>query len=124
MVEDRDVGRQRHVWRVLLVLALGWTVWISLVPVNALPAVQIWDKLAHAVNYAFLTLLLLSSQRRLSPWVVMLVVLAFGGAIELAQSATGYRRGEWLDMLANLVGALAGTGCWLLLKRFRLFSGT
>lgn len=117
MVKDQTAARQRRVWQLLLALAVVWTAWASLMPVNALPAVQVWDKLAHAVNYALLAVLLLSAQRRIPPWAVVLVIVAFGGLIELAQMATGYRRGEWLDMLANFVGACAGTLLWWLSRR-------
>lgn len=117
MVKDQAAARQRRVWQLLLALAVVWTAWASLMPVNALPAVQVWDKLAHAVNYALLAVLLLSAQRRIPPWAVVLVIVAFGGLIELAQMATGYRRGEWLDMLANFVGACAGTLLWWLSRR-------
>lgn len=118
MVNDQAAVRQRRVWQALLVLAIAWTAWASLMPVQAMPAVQIWDKLAHAVNYALLAVLLLSAQRRLPPWVVVLVIVAFGGLIELAQMATGYRRGEWLDVLANFIGAVSGTLLWWLVRRF------
>lgn len=118
MVNDQAAVRQRRVWQALLVLAIAWTAWASLMPVQAMPAVQVWDKLAHAVNYALLAVLLLSAQRRLPPWAVVLVIVAFGGLIELAQMATGYRRGEWLDMLANCIGAVSGTLLWWLVRRF------
>ncbi|MFP5440960.1 MAG: VanZ family protein [Gammaproteobacteria bacterium] len=116
-MKEQAAIRQRRIWQWLLVLAIAWTAWASLMPVQAMPAVQVWDKLAHAVNYALLAALLLSAQRRLPPWVVVLAVVAFGGLIELAQAATGYRRGEWLDMLANFVGAVSGTLLWWLVGR-------
>jgi VanZ family protein len=39
---------------------------------------------------------------------VAIALLAFGGAIELAQAATGWRYGEWSDWLADAVGLAAG----------------
>ena len=35
-------------------------------------------------------------------------LLVFGGAIELAQAATGWRSGDWADWLADAVGLIAG----------------
>ena len=43
------------------------------------------------------------------PWRVAIALLAFGGAIELAQAATGWRYGEWSDWLADAVGLAAGS---------------
>jgi len=35
-------------------------------------------------------------------------LLVFGGLIELAQAATGWRHGEWADWLADAVGLALG----------------
>lgn len=120
MINDRGTVLQRRIWQATFLLAVAWTVWVSLMPVTSLPPVHVWDKLAHAVNYALLAVLMLSAQRRLPPWAVVLVIVAFGGLIELAQHATGYRNGEWLDMLANLIGACSGAVAWWLWCRSRL----
>ncbi|KYF80748.1 hypothetical protein BE11_49745 [Sorangium cellulosum] len=42
-----------------------------------------------------------------------------GGLLELAQAALPYRSAEWLDLLADALGALAGAGLLMLLARSR-----
>lgn len=90
----------------------------SIVPVTLLPpqSVDVWDKAQHAFGFAWLAFLgLLSYPHR--PTVVAVSLLAHGGAIELAQAATGWRYGEWLDLTADGVGILLGTLAWWLLRR-------
>ena len=40
-----------------------------------------------------------------------------GGAIELAQAATGWRYGEWLDFAADATGIAFAVAVWLLWHR-------
>ncbi|AUX42514.1 uncharacterized protein SOCE26_039470 [Sorangium cellulosum] len=42
-----------------------------------------------------------------------------GGLLELAQAALPYRSAEWLDLLADSLGALAGAWLLMLLVRWR-----
>jgi hypothetical protein len=49
---------------------------------------------------------------RLSLWL-----LTLGGAIELAQSATGWRHGDLLDLLADATGIALGGGLGGLSRR-------
>ena len=97
---------------------LAWGFWslalcvavLSLLPTAYLPpqVFSLWDKAQHALAFtALATLGLLAYPRR--PWCVLAVLLAFGGAIELAQAATGWRYGEWADWLADAVGLAAGS---------------
>ncbi len=78
---------------------------LALVPTEVLPpSVFDWsDKAQHALGFAGLGLLGLQAypQHRLGLFVGL---LAFGGAIELAQAATTWRQGEWADWLADGVG--------------------
>jgi VanZ family protein len=50
---------------------------------------------------------------------VGLGLLAYGAAIELAQSATGWRFGDWLDLLADLIGIILGSLTVLAIRRVR-----
>lgn len=83
---------------------------LSLLPVAYLPAqsFDIWDKAQHAGGFAVLTLLGHFAHPR-DPWRVGLGLLAYGAVIELAQSATGWRHGDGLDLLADGLGIALGT---------------
>lgn len=99
--------------------AVGWAMlatilWLSLAPLpeNTL-AVPGSDKLAHcaawlAVSLWFLLLICQPGQRI---WWLTAFVLT-GGLIEIAQSFTPYRHGDWLDFAANSAGVLIA---WLVL---------
>ena len=88
--------------------ALGVAV-LSLMPIAYLPpqVFSLWDKAQHALAFTALALLGLLAYPR-QPWRMVLALLAFGGAIDLAQAATGWRYGEWSDWLADAVGLAAG----------------
>ncbi|MEO0002787.1 MAG: hypothetical protein RLZZ22_479 [Pseudomonadota bacterium] len=106
--ERRDGGLRRWVRRIfwlLLLIVIG----VTLSPVAYLPpqAFSLWDKAEHALAFAgLMTLGALAYPRRVG--LLALSLLAFGGAIELAQAATGWRSGDWADWLADAVGLLAG----------------
>ncbi|WP_136065179.1 VanZ family protein [Modicisalibacter radicis] len=85
--------------------------WGSLSPVEALPPDLPWDKFNHLVAYAALALAL--GLTGLSAWRAAALAIAYGVAIEFAQSAVPGRTGsDWLDILANSLGALLA---WLAL---------
>ena len=89
----------------------------SLVPVALLPpqAFSIWDKAQHALGFSWLALFGLLSYPQ-TPARVAWLLLAYGGAIELAQAATGWRYGEWADLAADGVGIAFGALVWWLLR--------
>jgi hypothetical protein len=76
-----------------------------MVPVDYLPpqSLNIWDKAQHAAGFSMLTLLGWVAYPN-SPWRLCLGLLAFGAGIEVAQTATGWRYGDWIDLLADAVG--------------------
>ena len=90
------------------------TVFLSLVPVALLPqAFNWWDKAQHALGFAALTVLGLLAYPK-ARWWLPWGLLLLGGFIELAQAASGWRRGDWLDLLADAVGILAVMTAWRL----------
>lgn len=99
-------------WLSSLTLAIA-----SLAPVAMLPpqTFDVWDKAQHALGFAWLSLigLLAYSHHRVR---VAACLLLYGGAIELAQAATGWRHGEWADLAADGVGIALGTLLWLGLR--------
>ena len=94
-------------WTFWLLLAL--VIGLTLSPAAYLPqqAFSLWDKAQHALAFAALAVLgALAYPRRVG--LLAASLLAFGGAIELAQAATGWRSGDWADWLADAVGLVAG----------------
>ncbi len=109
-----DFLLHRPVRRVLVAgfwatLALVGT--LTLLPAEALPpelfAFDLWDKVQHALAFTALGLWGLLVYP-LHPWRVLLGLLCFGGAIEVAQALTTWRFAEWQDWLADAVGLALG----------------
>ncbi len=94
---------------------------LSLMPTDFLPppVFSLWDKAQHTLGFAGLAVLgLLAYPQR--PWLFAVALLFYGGTIELAQAATGWRYGEWFDLFADAVGiALGGVFTQLLIRRPR-----
>lgn len=110
----------------LLALAI---VLLSLLPipdVRMTVEVPLMDKWTHMVMYGVLTLAIWLEYIRAHKQMrgLRLLLLAFlapiamGGALELMQAyLTTCRSGEWLDFVANSIGAVVGAGCGLLASR-------
>jgi VanZ family protein len=106
---------QRPAWRRLWAAALGAGValatWLMLRQGSGLPAA--WpglDKLGHLLTFAALSVptALLLVRRPGRAWRVLVLGLAYGGAIEIVQSFLPWRSAEWLDLAADGAGVLLG----------------
>ncbi|MBQ2292618.1 MAG: VanZ family protein [Bacteroidaceae bacterium] len=110
----------------LLALAI---VLLSLLPipdVRMKVEVPLMDKWTHMVMYGVLTLVIwleyIRAHRQMRGLRLLLLAflapIAMGGALELMQAyLTTCRSGEWLDFVANSIGAVVGAGCGLLASR-------
>ncbi len=109
-------------WAALVAYVAGIFV-LGLLPMPALPLPQTWlpqDKLMHAAVFGGLVVVLhLAQPRRLPPLLAALLSTALGGALELAQALVPYRAAEWLDVVADGVGALLAAGLLVLVRRLR-----
>lgn len=99
-------------WRVLAVVAIA-LIWVgSLWPADELRQLDLHrfnDKLGHFIGYLTVAMLLTLGWRQTPVWLLWLVATVSGGLAELAQGMlTTTRAMEWLDLLANSGGALAG----------------
>ena len=102
----------------ILVKAFFWCCMValtvaSLLPVALLPpqGFNVWDKAQHAMGFGWLALVGLLAYPR-KPVMMCGYLLVYGGAIELAQAATGWRYGEWWDLAADGFGVMIGAGAW------------
>ncbi len=101
----------RGIWRITGYGLVLLVVYLSLTPKPPPVGVQLWDKAGHALAYCLLTFWFAQLHPRRLP--VAALLLALGGALELAQGLTAYRQASLLDMLANGVGVAGG---WLLAR--------
>jgi VanZ family protein len=102
------------VWGILIL-------YFSLLPHQFVPTslITVSDLLLHALIYGVLTFLLFwarffSNQRQRPPFrklaIDLILILAGSGLVEIIQEQfIEGRSGEFLDLLANFVGALLGT---------------
>jgi VanZ family protein len=106
------------IWAGVIVLLCGF-------PGNRIPNFDLlnrisFDKLVHTAMFSILTFLLLLAERsqfnsfKLNAFILEAAVM-FGVLMETMQTAIFINRfGEWVDMVANTIGAILG----LLLARF------
>lgn len=100
----------RRRWRVVSVLLLLAVVALALMPQPPTALSTGWDKMNHALAFCALGF----AWRLAFPagWRqalgVALALLAFGGAIEVAQSFVPGRQADGIDLLADAVGGAAG----------------
>jgi VanZ family protein len=101
---------RRPLWRVLLLLLVVAILWLALSPVPPKTVDTGWDKANHAMAFAalgFVSVWAVWPRPRGWAWLV-LALLAFGGAIEIAQTFLPPREGDWWDLLADGVGIAVG----------------
>ncbi|MCQ2229855.1 MAG: VanZ family protein [Bacteroidales bacterium] len=101
----------------LIVLAI-WVLCMIPVPETPLDDVTLIDKWAHLFMYGALVFVIMFEYARRNKTVVwprlliggLLLPVVMGGLVELAQAylTFGIRSGDWLDFMANSVGALLG----------------
>ena len=77
-----------------------------------------WDKSNHLLAFAVMAWLGCKAfPQRVA--IVLLSLLAYGALIEILQSFTPTRSAEWLDLLADGLGILAGWGVAWIADRVR-----
>ncbi len=97
------------------------------VPVK--PKMEGFDKLVHMAMYmgcSFVILIDLSrwadEKKRPLPVLALIAFLCatgIGGLLEIVQERyIPYRTGDWIDFIANTVGALIGTACGYIVVRY------
>jgi len=114
---------RRYKYSVLVTLVITILSTIPIPEVKPLEGVPLIDKWVHFVMYASLSIAMWIDQKNahqpLSPsfylWMIVLPS-CLGGILELVQAyLTTCRSGEWLDVIADTIGAVIGTvGCFII----------
>ena len=99
--------RQPRLWAWLFWLCLASVTALALLPDpdGELPSVN-WDKGNHLIAFGTLAFLARLAYPGQPAGRLFLALCAWGGVIELLQTFTPYRLGEWRDLLADAIGAL------------------
>lgn len=96
----------RTLLRVLFIVALAGAFWLAVMPVPPVAQLFSWqDKVEHALLFAGLAALAAAAWPGRTRAIVI-GLLAYGAAMELAQATTAYRQGDPLDWLADAAGLL------------------
>ena len=125
-VESLDMQsklRYAWLWWVVGYILLVWTVNDSLErhPPN-FGGIFPSDKVLHFTGYFLLATWFAGVARRSRYWLVGILLIAFSGAIEIAQGLMhNGRNAEWMDLFANTCGVTAaliiaslGLGRWMI----------
>lgn len=129
MTSDEAQPDQPQLWKRAAhgVLALYWLAIFTLthVPISPPPTrVPNADKVAHLLMYGLLALFYFAARSTIRPLVRsdylqgLLIFALYGVADELLQIPVG-RTCDALDWVADIAGALAGTGLFLLVHKLR-----
>ena len=95
-------------WQYLFLASICGIYIYALVPTDALPGIDPWDKLNHGMAFFVLAGLMEMAWPTASLLRVRLpLLLLYGLLIELSQSLLPWRDGSWPDLLADAVGLLA-----------------
>lgn len=93
----------------IFVAAAAFALWRALLPDDGGMGLIPWDKAKHFIVFYVLTALAITALPASRFWRIGLVLLAFGGMIEVLQAFVG-RDAAWGDVLADAcgIGALFG----------------
>ena len=100
----------RKLSRVAFYVGLLLVVALSLIPQDAMPTPDLWDKASHGMAYAALAVaggIGYRSSRTLM--LVALGLVLLGAALGVAQSALPGRIASLYDVLANAIGIVLGS---------------
>ena len=108
--------RHARLWQVLSILVLIAVLLAALAPASwflgdgedSLSWLPHADKWMHAGTFAFLALWFCGLFRKQRYWGIAVALVLFGLFVEFCQLQLGYRTAEWLDMMANTAGIIAG----------------
>ena len=89
--------------RVLALIATAFTLWLAFKTPGGEGRLIPWDKAGHFLSFYVLTLLFCLALPRSPRGILILVMLAAGGAIEVVQGMAG-RDADWKDWIADGAG--------------------
>ena len=112
--------KAQTLFRILFWLLLAIILFISLLPAAEAPTVFANDKLNHGLAFFTLSMMARLLWARTHAAILFILLVAFGGAIELLQLAMGFGRdADWIDFAADILAILLGIGAGKLFWSFK-----
>jgi hypothetical protein len=112
--------RLKKLWWGIGAIGVALAFLLSLWPHGAPGLEQVPDKIQHMVGYALVVAWFVGLVRPRHYLTIFFAAVLLGGIIEVLQSFTATRQGDWADEGADAVGALlalllayAGLGGWM-----------
>ena len=111
----------------ILIAIFIWVICMIPMPETPLDNIKMIDKWTHFVMYGTIVIIIMAEYGRRKRFIQWKHLLAGGiilpilmsGTIELAQAylTNGVRNGDWMDFVANSIGALIGSAIGIPLAR-------
>lgn len=112
----------------ILIAIFIWVICMIPMPETPLGNIKMIDKWTHFVMYGTIVIIIMAEYGRRKRFIQWKHLLAGGiilpilmsGIIELAQAylTNGVRNGDWMDFVANSIGALIGSAIGIPLARY------
>ena len=117
LLKKSKLYRYRTQFRVLFWFALVGSYIAAVLPQDVAPTIGTLSDKAHHV-FAFVVLgLLLRLAYRINYWYGLLILIAYGGIIELSQYFTPDRCAEYKDIVADTIGTFIGLKLYKYLRK-------
>jgi VanZ family protein len=101
-------SQAQFAWRAFLTALLVACTWLAFDPSPPTSADTGWDKLNHALAFGALAFAAQASFPRAALHRIALALLGYGAFIELVQAQIPERSAEFLDLLGDAAGIVAG----------------
>lgn len=95
-----------RIFKALLLLILIILTILFLIPIQELPGQAIfkrWDKVQHTIFFMGLTIIAFFAYPKI-PLKLFVYLSLYGAFIEVLQSTTSWRKGEFYDWVADIIG--------------------
>ncbi|WP_417622828.1 hypothetical protein [Parasphingorhabdus sp.] len=100
----------QNIVRIFFWLLLGVILVISTMPAEDAPTVFADDKLNHILAFFILSLMARILWPRVNVVILFVMLMVFGGSIELLQLVMGFGRdADWMDFGADIIAIAMGT---------------
>jgi len=109
----------KYKWQILAILSSVFVLVACVMPGGVHTGVAQGDKILHLLTFIALALIY-SLAFKGSVIKTIVICVLFGGLIEIIQGSLAWRSAEWMDLSADILGAIIGIGICQLIRYRRM----